>query len=147
MPTKQLQGVDAKQVSGTLPPRSQWLYMGACSIETTPFMSAKTDVQACKEVCNHCPVQDLCLRYAIANDERYGIWGGLTRRERLQVLKENPDLCLNVPVEFRLQYQELDGRVKRHKTHEPQSPPPRNPALDYQFDQGFLDLIDSINLA
>lgn len=130
-----------------LPARSQWLYMGACSIETTPFMSAKTDVQACKEVCNHCPVQELCLRYAIANDERYGIWGGLTRRERLQVASKNPDLALNVPVEFRLQYQELEGRVKGKRNGTSTSNPPRNPALDYQFDQGFLDLINSIDLA
>jgi WhiB family redox-sensing transcriptional regulator len=27
-------------------------------------------------------VRDACLEYAFANDERFGIWGGLSERER-----------------------------------------------------------------
>jgi WhiB family transcriptional regulator, redox-sensing transcriptional regulator len=29
-----------------------------------------------------CPVRAGCLEYALANDERFGIWGGLSERER-----------------------------------------------------------------
>ena len=36
-----------------------------------------------KSVCANCTVAAECLEYAIANDERYGIWGGLTTRERV----------------------------------------------------------------
>lgn len=35
-----------------------------------------------KTVCAGCPVREQCLRHAITNDERYGIWGGLTDGER-----------------------------------------------------------------
>lgn len=35
-----------------------------------------------KAVCVDCPVRQACLEYAIANNERFGIWGGLSRRER-----------------------------------------------------------------
>lgn len=31
-----------------------------------------------------CQVRDLCAAHAFAYQERYGIWGGLTERERLQ---------------------------------------------------------------
>jgi WhiB family transcriptional regulator, redox-sensing transcriptional regulator len=35
-----------------------------------------------KSVCASCPVRVECLEYAIAVDERYGIWGGLNQEER-----------------------------------------------------------------
>ncbi|MFF5446309.1 WhiB family transcriptional regulator [Streptomyces sp. NPDC012888] len=38
--------------------------------------------QAAKEVCALCPVQTECLRHALRVGEPYGVWGGLTERER-----------------------------------------------------------------
>jgi WhiB family redox-sensing transcriptional regulator len=35
-----------------------------------------------KKVCASCEVRAECLEYALANDERFGIWGGLSERER-----------------------------------------------------------------
>ena len=35
-----------------------------------------------KRVCSSCEVKADCLEYALANDERFGIWGGLSERER-----------------------------------------------------------------
>jgi WhiB family transcriptional regulator, redox-sensing transcriptional regulator len=35
-----------------------------------------------KKVCASCEVKSECLDYALANDERFGIWGGLSERER-----------------------------------------------------------------
>ena len=35
-----------------------------------------------KDVCRGCAVRGECLEAAIANDERYGVWGGLTDAER-----------------------------------------------------------------
>lgn len=37
---------------------------------------------AAKEVCALCPVQRACLRHALKVGEPFGIWGGLTGRER-----------------------------------------------------------------
>ena len=35
-----------------------------------------------KKVCVGCEVRAECLDYALGNDERFGIWGGLSERER-----------------------------------------------------------------
>ena len=40
-----------------------------------------------KKVCNGCEVRGECLDYALANDERFGIWGGLSERERRKLKK------------------------------------------------------------
>ena len=41
-----------------------------------------------KRVCQTCPVRTECLEYALANDERFGIWGGLSERERRKLKRE-----------------------------------------------------------
>jgi WhiB family redox-sensing transcriptional regulator len=33
-------------------------------------------------VCRSCDVRAECLEYALENDERFGIWGGMSERER-----------------------------------------------------------------
>lgn len=40
-----------------------------------------------KKVCGACNVKAQCLEYALANDERFGIWGGLSERERRRLRK------------------------------------------------------------
>ncbi|GAB3273970.1 hypothetical protein GCM10027449_11760 [Sinomonas notoginsengisoli] len=40
-----------------------------------------------KKVCGSCTVRAQCLEYALANDERFGIWGGLSERERRRLRK------------------------------------------------------------
>jgi WhiB family redox-sensing transcriptional regulator len=35
-----------------------------------------------KRICASCEVKAQCLEYALQNDERFGIWGGLSERER-----------------------------------------------------------------
>ncbi|BDV30054.1 WhiB family transcriptional regulator [Microbacterium terricola] len=59
----------------------------------TDALCAQTDPEAffpekggstrdAKRVCTTCDVRDQCLEYALQNDERFGIWGGLSERER-----------------------------------------------------------------
>lgn len=38
-----------------------------------------------KEVCRGCVVREECLEYAISYGERFGIWGGMSERERRRV--------------------------------------------------------------
>ena len=35
-----------------------------------------------KRVCRSCEVRAECLEYALEHDERFGIWGGMSERER-----------------------------------------------------------------
>lgn len=38
-----------------------------------------------KKVCRGCVVRAECLDYALAADERYGVWGGLSERDRMRL--------------------------------------------------------------
>jgi WhiB family transcriptional regulator, redox-sensing transcriptional regulator len=40
-----------------------------------------------KKICTSCEVRNQCLEYALENDERFGIWGGLSERERRKLRK------------------------------------------------------------
>lgn len=40
-----------------------------------------------KRVCMACPARVACLEAAMARDERFGIWGGLSERERRELKK------------------------------------------------------------
>lgn len=43
----------------------------------------ENDVAArAREVCASCPVRLECLEFALTHDERFGIWGGTSERER-----------------------------------------------------------------
>jgi WhiB family redox-sensing transcriptional regulator len=64
----------------------------------TDALCAQTDPEAffpekggstrdAKKVCGACNVRSQCLEYALANDERFGIWGGLSERERRRLRK------------------------------------------------------------
>ncbi|MBL5975609.1 MAG: WhiB family transcriptional regulator [Candidatus Leucobacter sulfamidivorax] len=41
-----------------------------------------------KRICEGCEVRSECLDYALANDERFGIWGGLSERERRKLRRD-----------------------------------------------------------
>ncbi len=43
-----------------------------------------------KRVCMECEVRSECLEYALENGERFGIWGGLSGRERRDLKKQRP---------------------------------------------------------
>lgn len=38
-----------------------------------------------KAVCQGCRIREACLEYALANNEKFGIWGGYTERERRRI--------------------------------------------------------------
>ncbi|MEQ6896888.1 WhiB family transcriptional regulator [Microbacterium horticulturae] len=41
-----------------------------------------------KRICTSCEVRAQCLEYALQNDERFGIWGGLSERERRRLKRQ-----------------------------------------------------------
>ena len=40
-----------------------------------------------KRICSRCHVKTDCLRYALDRDERFGVWGGLSERERRALMR------------------------------------------------------------
>lgn len=49
------------------------------------FPERGSSTREAKEVCRGCVVQQDCLDFAIANGEKFGIWGGMSERERRRV--------------------------------------------------------------
>jgi WhiB family redox-sensing transcriptional regulator len=45
-------------------------------------LQATAEMRMAKALCAECPVKAECLTYALAANEQYGIWGGLTANER-----------------------------------------------------------------
>ena len=66
-----------------------WRLRALCA-QTDPeifFPERGGSARDAKRVCMACEVRDECLEYALANDERFGIWGGLSERERRKLKK------------------------------------------------------------
>jgi WhiB family transcriptional regulator, redox-sensing transcriptional regulator len=62
----------------------QWQERALCA-QTDPeafFPEKGGSTREAKRICLGCEVRDACLEYALAHDERFGIWGGLSERER-----------------------------------------------------------------
>ena len=61
-----------------------WQERALCA-QTDPeafFPEKGGSTREAKRICSGCEVRAECLEYALANDERFGIWGGLSERER-----------------------------------------------------------------
>ena len=55
------------------------------------FPERGASTREAKEVCRGCVVREDCLEYALANGEKFGIWGGLSERERRRLRRQRPD--------------------------------------------------------
>ncbi len=67
-----------------------WQEQALCA-QTDPeafFPEKGGSTREAKRVCVSCEVRSECLEYALEHDERFGIWGGLSERERRRLKKE-----------------------------------------------------------
>ena len=67
-----------------------WQHKALCS-QTDPeafFPEKGGSTRDAKRVCAQCEVREQCLDWAIEHDERFGIWGGMSERERRRYKKE-----------------------------------------------------------
>ncbi|OLT12960.1 hypothetical protein BJF79_03405 [Actinomadura sp. CNU-125] len=61
-----------------------WQTRGLCA-ETDPdafFPEKGASTRAAKNVCRGCEVRAECLEFALDTDQRFGIWGGTSEKER-----------------------------------------------------------------
>lgn len=62
----------------------EWQEQALCA-QTDPeafFPEKGGSTRDAKRICVGCEVKGACLEYALEQDERFGIWGGLSERER-----------------------------------------------------------------
>lgn len=73
-----------------------WQMRGACRGMDSAFFfhpegergSARVGREArTKQVCQGCPVLEQCRRHALAVEEPYGVWGGLSESERDEIVR------------------------------------------------------------
>ena len=68
----------------------EWQEQALCA-QTDPeafFPEKGGSTREAKRICQGCPVRDECLEFALEHDERFGIWGGLSERERRRLKRE-----------------------------------------------------------
>ena len=68
-----------------------WVIFGACrNVEgDTFFPVTKEETDAALAICATCPVRVECLEYALEARERYGVWGGMTEKQRRRLLRRS----------------------------------------------------------
>ena len=70
-----------------------WTALSACR-DADPdelFVTGAAQNRA-KAVCMGCPVRTECLSDALDNRVEFGVWGGMTERERRALLRRRPDV-------------------------------------------------------
>ena len=67
-----------------------WQEMARCAeVDGEIFFPEKGgSTKGAKLICAGCEVRDQCLQYALENDERFGIYGGLSERERRKLKRQ-----------------------------------------------------------
>ena len=83
--------LEAARQAARLGQRPAWHDLARCA-ETDPemfFPEKGESVRPAKRVCAGCEVRAECLQDALDRGERFGVWGGLSERER-RVLASQP---------------------------------------------------------
>lgn len=52
------------------------------------FPERGASTRTAKGICRECSVRTECLEFAIVSSEKFGIWGGLSERERRKIRRE-----------------------------------------------------------
>jgi WhiB family transcriptional regulator, redox-sensing transcriptional regulator len=78
----------------TGPGHAPWMTDAACRDEDPELFfpvssggAGAEQIRNATAICHRCGVQAECLRYALVNHVRYGIWGGRTEQERLAMTR------------------------------------------------------------
>ncbi len=69
-----------------------WQGQGLCAYHPNPDLwlpeghMIEQLSQEPKRICRECPVKQTCLDWALTHEEEYGVWGGLSEKERRAIL-------------------------------------------------------------
>jgi WhiB family redox-sensing transcriptional regulator len=95
--------------------QADWRVNASCR-EQDPdglFVRGKEQRKA-KLVCIACPVRTECLAEALDGRIEFGVWGGMTERERRALLRRRPDVTswLELLAEAKRQHADVDEDVR-----------------------------------
>jgi WhiB family redox-sensing transcriptional regulator len=70
-----------------------WAALAACRSASPEDLFVQGAAQhRAKLICRDCPVRTECLAEALNNRIEFGIWGGMTERERRSLLRRRPNV-------------------------------------------------------
>ena len=70
-----------------------WAQHAVCSkVEPDALFVRGAAQQVAKQVCVGCPVIAECLADSLDNRTEFGVWGGMTERQRRALLKRRPEV-------------------------------------------------------
>ncbi|HVB27016.1 MAG TPA: WhiB family transcriptional regulator [Mycobacteriales bacterium] len=70
-----------------------WTVRAACRRDNPDALFVRGAAQnRAKAVCHGCPVRTECLADALDHRIEFGVWGGMTERERRALLRRRPDV-------------------------------------------------------
>ena len=73
---------------------TDWLERAVCADRDPEELFVPGPAQnRSKLICRSCPVCDECLAEALDNRIERGVWGGMTERERRDLLRRKPDVA------------------------------------------------------
>ena len=52
------------------------------------FPERGASTRKAKGICRECPVRVECLEFAVVTSEKFGIWGGMSERERRKIRRQ-----------------------------------------------------------
>ena len=71
---------------------SEWTMQAKCREMADALFPEGKDQKRARSVCMGCPVRSECLAEALDNRIEWGVWGGMTERERRHLLRTRPDI-------------------------------------------------------
>ena len=89
---------DVSRLPGPMIDAWEWQYEAACrDLDTELFFHPEGErgstrrrrAANAKAICATCPVIEQCRSYALAAQEPYGIWGGMTEEERREEIRSS----------------------------------------------------------
>jgi WhiB family transcriptional regulator, redox-sensing transcriptional regulator len=70
-----------------------WANMALCNQARPDELFVRGAAQnRAKQLCSSCPVRTECLAEALDNQIEWGVWGGMTERERRALLRKRPNV-------------------------------------------------------
>ena len=71
---------------------ADWRVRSACREDPDRLFVRGAAQREAKQVCVPCPVRARCLAEALDRRIEFGVWGGMTERERRALLRRRPDV-------------------------------------------------------
>ena len=72
--------------------RQDWTALAKCQGTADDMFGEAIDQKRARQLCTGCPVRFDCLAEALDNRIEWGVWGGLTERERRSLLRQRTDI-------------------------------------------------------